>query len=186
MEMQVRDRIPALTTILTLVSLALVVGAVRGYVPTAVLPRAPDVVLDAIPTVNAAISALAIVVILSGLRAIKRGNVDRHRRLMLTGFGLFLAFLVLYLYRVSLVGPTHFAGPAWAERYLYLPILVVHMGLAIVCLPLLYYVLLLAYSHPVAELPATNHPRVGRIAAVLWLVSFALGIVVYLLLYVVY
>jgi putative membrane protein len=93
---------------------------------------------------------------------------------------------VLYLYRVSLVGPTHFAGPAWAERYLYLPILVVHMGLAIVCLPLLYYVLLLAYSHPVAELPATNHPRVGRVAAVLWLVSFALGIVVYLLLYVVY
>lgn len=186
MERQVRGRVPELTTLLTLASLALVVGAVRGYVPAAVLPRAPDVVLDAIPAVNAGISALAIVVVLAGLRAIRRGDVERHRRLMLAGFGLFLAFLVLYLYRVSLLGPTHFAGPAWAETYLYLPILVVHMGLAIVCLPLLYYVLLLAYSHPVAELSGTNHPRVGRVAAVLWLISFALGIVVYLLLYVAY
>lgn len=186
METHVRDRVPALTAILTLVSLALVVGAVRGYVPADLLPRAPDVVLGAIPAVNALISAVAIVVILAGLLAIRERNVDRHRRLMLAGFVLFLAFLVLYLYRVSLVGPTHFAGPGWVETYVYLPILVVHMGLAIVCLPLLYYVLLLAYSHPVAELSRTNHPRVGGVAAVLWLVSFTLGIVVYLLLYVAY
>lgn len=186
MERQVRDRIPLLTTILTLVSLALVVSAVRGYVPSDVLPPAPEFVLQAIPTVNAALSAVAIVTILVGVRAIRNRNVERHRRLMLTAFGLFVAFLGLYLYRVSLLGPAHFAGPAWVETYLYLPILVVHMGLAIVCLPLLYYVLLLAYSYPVSELPDTDHPRVGRVAAVLWLISFTLGTVVYLLLYVVY
>lgn len=186
MERQVRERIPLLTAILTLVSLALVVGAVRGYVPSDVLPRAPGFVIEAIPPVNAAISAVAIVAILAGVRAIRNQNVECHRRLMLSAFGLFVAFLVLYLYRVSLVGPTHFAGPAWVGTYLYLPILVVHMGLAIVCLPLLYYVLLLAYSYPVSELPETDHPRVGRVAAVLWLISFTLGIVVYLLLYVVY
>lgn len=186
MEAHVRERVPALTAVLTLVSLALVVGAVRGYVPAGVLPRAPDVVLEAIPTVNAVVSAVAIVVILAGLRAIRERNVERHRRLMLTGFVLFVTFLVLYLYRVSLVGPTHFGGPGWVETYLYLPVLVVHMGLAIVCLPLLYYVLLLAYSYPVAELSGTAHPRVGGVAAVLWLVSFTLGIFVYLLLYVVY
>lgn len=186
METHVRERVPALTAILTLVSLALVVGAVRGYVPAGILPRAPEVVLAAIPTVNAVISAVAIVVILAGLRAIRERNVDRHRRLMLAGFALFVAFLVLYLYRVSLHGPTHFTGPGWVETYLYLPILVVHMGLAIVCLPLLYYVLLLAYSYPVSELSQSSHPRVGGVAAVLWLISFTLGIVVYLLLYVVY
>ena len=186
MQEQVRRRIPSLTAILTAVSLALVVSAVRGYVPDGVLPRAPDPILGAIPAVNAAISLLAIVVILAGVRAIRRRDVSRHRRLMLTAFGLFVTFLVLYLYRVSLAGPTHFAGPGWVETFVYLPILVVHMGLAIVCLPLLYYVLLLAYSYPVAELPRTNHPRVGRVAAVLWLVSCALGIVVYLLLYVLY
>lgn len=186
MEKHVRERVPALTTVLTLVSLALVVGAVRGYVPSELLPRAPNLVLEAIPAANALISAVAIVVIVAGLRAIRRGDIERHRRLMLTGFGLFVTFLALYLYRVSLLGPTHFAGPGWVETYLYLPVLVVHMGLAIVCLPLLYYVLLLAYSYPVADLAGTNHPRIGRVAAALWLVSFALGIVVYLLLYVVY
>lgn len=186
MERQVRERIPVFTAILTFVSLALVVGAVRGYVPSDVLPRAPGVVLDAIPTANAVISGVAIAAILAGVRAVRNRNVERHRRLMLSAFGLFLTFLVLYLYRVSLLGPTHFAGPGWVETYLYLPILVVHMGLAIICLPLLYYVLLLAFSYPVSELPDTEHPRVGRVAAVLWLISFALGIVIYLLLYVVY
>ena len=186
MQRQVRERVPSLTALLTAVSLALVVGAVRGYVPDGVLPRAPDAVLAAIPPVNAAISVVAIVVVLSGLRAVRRGDVASHRRRMLGAFGLFLAFLVLYLYRVALVGPTHFAGPGWVETVVYLPILVVHMGLAIVCLPLLYYVLLLAYSYPVGELAGTNHPRVGRVAAALWLISFALGVVVFLLLYVVY
>jgi len=38
----------------------------------------------------------------------------------------------------------------------------------------------------VSELPHTDHPRAGKVAAGLWLVSFTLGIVVYLMLYVVY
>lgn len=183
MERQVRERVPALTAVLTIVSLALVIGAVRGYVPAGVLPRASDPILAAIPTINAAISTVAIVTILVGLRAIRRGAVRRHRRLMLASFGLFVAFLVLYLYRISLVGPTHFSGPAWVESYVYLPILVVHMGLAMVSIPLVYYVLLLAYGHPIGELGETRHPTVGRVAVALWLVSFAMGVVVYLLLY---
>ena len=99
---------------------------------------------------------------------------------------LFVAFLVLYLYRVSLVGPAPFPGPDSVYQFVYLPVLAIHILLAIVCIPLLYYVLLLALTHDVAELPATNHPRVGRVAASLWQISFALGIVVYLLLYAVY
>ena len=61
-----------------------------------------------------------------------------------------------------------------------------HIGLAIVCVPLLYYVFLLALTHPVGDLPNTLHRRVGRVAASLWLVSFTLGTVVYLMLYVVW
>jgi putative membrane protein len=181
-----RDHVLAITGILTLVSLTLVVSAVRGFIPPGLLPRAPGAVLAAIPTVNAALSVAAIGTILGGVRAIRAGDIDRHRRLMLASAALFALFLLLYLYRVSLVGPTHFAGPGWVETYLYLPVLVVHMGLAIICLPLVYYVLVLAYGYPIERLPATRHPQVGRVAAGLWLVSFALGIVVYLLLYVVF
>jgi putative membrane protein len=179
----VRERVPALTGVLTVLSLVLVFGAVGGAIPSTALPRAPESVIEAIPTVNAVISAAAIGTIVAGVRAIRRGNVERHRRLMVTTFGLFVAFLVLYLYRVTLVGPTEFGGPAVVETYVYFPLLAVHIFLAIVAIPAVYYTLLLAVSHPVSELRETNHPRAGKVAATLWLVSFTLGIVVYAMLY---
>lgn len=186
MELQARDRVPELTGLLTIVSLALVFGAVLGIIPERLLPRAPDGVIAAIPHVNAVLSVAAIGTILTGWRAIRAGNVTRHRRAMLTALVLFGTFLALYLYRVSLEGPTSFPGPTTVEQYVYYPVLAIHILLAIVCIPLLYYVVLLAVTHPVSDLPDTRHPRIGRIAASLWLISFALGVVVYLMLYVLY
>ena len=46
--------------------------------------------------------------------------------------------------------------------------------------------LTLAATRPIADLFDTAHKRIGRVAAALWLVSFALGVVVYVLLYLVY
>jgi len=183
MEDRVRDRVPELTGLLTVVSLALVFGAVLGAVPRRLLPRAPDGVLSVIPTVNALVSVLAIATIALGWYWIRQRRVDRHRRAMLVATGLFVTFLVLYLYRIVLVGPTEFAGPAAVRRFVYLPVLAVHVLLAIVSIPLVYYVLLLALTRTPGELRDTNHPRVGRVAASLWLVSFSLGLVVYVLLY---
>ena len=182
MQRSIRQHVPAIAALLSLVSLALVFGAVLGAIPRSMLPRSPRL-LGVIPHLNAAISATAIGVIAVGLRAIRRHDVARHRRAMLSGLGLFAAFLVLYLYRVSILGPSHFDGPAWIETYLYLPILGIHVLLAIVCVPLLYYVVLLALTRPVAAIPDSPHPRVGRVTAALWLASFALGLVVYAMLY---
>lgn len=176
------ERVPAVTALLSAVSIAIVFAAAGGFVPASVVPAAPQWVLGAIPTVNVLISAAAIVTILRGWRAIRGDRVDTHRRAMITAVGLFAAFLTLYLYRlVATGGAAGFEGPPAVFQYVYLPILVGHIGLAIVCIPLLYYALGLALSHPVAALRATPHPRVGRVAAALWLTSFALGIVVYLL-----
>lgn len=186
MELQARNHVPALTGLLTAVSLALVFGAVLGVIPASALPRAPHWFVAAIPHVNAAVSVLAIATIGSGWYSIRRGRVARHRAAMLAGLVLFATFLVLYLYRVSVEGPTAFPGPAAVRRFVYLPVLAIHMTLAVVCIPLLYYVLLLALTRPVSDLPRTNHPRVGRVAASLWLVSFTLGTVVYSMLYILY
>ena len=142
--------------------------------------------LAAIPHVNAVVSLAAIGTIGAGWRFIRRGEVGKHRTMMLTSLVLFVTFLVLYLYKVTPTGPAPFPGPDLVYRFAYLPLLAIHIGLAILCVPLLYYVLLLALTHPVAELPKMNHRKVGRVAASLWLVSFALGIVVYALLYLVY
>ncbi|WP_306052209.1 DUF420 domain-containing protein [Natronococcus wangiae] len=187
MEYVPREHIRPLTVLLSVVSLAVVFAAAGGRVPQSTVPVAPRWVLDLIPHVNVAISAIAIGTIALGWRAIRRGRIDRHRVAMLASFGLFATFLALYLYRlVATGGPQEFPGPASVEQFVYLPVLAVHIFLAIVCIPLLYYVLLLAGAYPLEELPRTNHARVGRIAASLWLISFTLGIVVYLLLHVAY
>ncbi|WP_123620801.1 DUF420 domain-containing protein [Halorubrum sp. CSM-61] len=178
-----RENVPFLTGLLSAVALALVFGAVGGAIPSGVLPRASDAVLAALPHLNAAISAGAIVTILLGWRAIARGNVGRHRALMLSSFGLFVAFLASYLYRLILVGTVEFPGPETVYTYVYLPFLAIHVLFAIVCIPFVFYALLLAATRPYQELYHTRHAQVGSVAAVLWLVSFAMGIGVYLMLY---
>jgi len=178
------ENVPAATAALTVVSLALVFGAVLGALPA--LPRAPDPLLAAIPHVNAVLSLVAIGTIAAGWRWIRRGEVRKHRAAMVTALALFAVFLALYLYRVSLEGPTPFTGPETVKTFVYLPVLAVHVLLAIVCIPLLYYVVLLGLTRPVREIHGTNHARVGRVAASLWLLSFTLGVAVYAMLYVVF
>lgn len=182
----VRDNVPAVAGGLTILSLALVFGAVLGAIPSAYLPRAPDAVLSAIPHVNAGISLVAIGLILNGWRWVRQGRIQPHRNAMIASTGLFAVFLVLYLYKVVLEGPAAFPGPSPVYTSVYLPLLAIHISLAVVCIPLLYYVLLVGLTHPINQIPGTLHPRIGRIAAPLWLVSFGLGFAVYLLLYHVY
>ncbi|WP_459191388.1 DUF420 domain-containing protein [Halosimplex sp. J119] len=184
--MNVREHVPAVSGLLSIAALALVFAAALQAIPPALLPRAPDAVLHAIPHVNAVVSATAIGTILVGWRAIRRGNVARHRAAMLATTTLFAAFLTAYLYRVALEGPTKFSGPPLVENVVYPAVLGIHVLLAIVCVPLVIYVLLLAVTHTVQQLRETPHQRVGRVAAALWLISFALGVVVYLMLYVLF
>ncbi|QSW99587.1 DUF420 domain-containing protein [Haloterrigena alkaliphila] len=187
MEHVPRERVTLLTAVLSVVSLAIVFAAAGGRIPQSTVPAAPEWILDAIPLLNALISATAIGTITVGWRAIRRGDVDRHRAAMVASFVLFAAFLTFYLYRlVAMGGPQPFPGPDAIRQFVYLPILAVHIFLAIVCVPLVYYALLLAGAYPVSELRRTAHARVGRVAASLWLISFSLGIVVYVLLHVVY
>lgn len=186
MEQYARDHVVGITGLFSAVALALVFSATLGAIPETVLPPASETLFAAIPHLNAGLSLLAIGTIVVGWRAIRRGELDRHRRMMLATTGLFAGFLVLYLYRVAHLGPAPFPGPSSVETYVYLPTLAIHVLLAVVTVPLVIYVLLLAVTHPVAALPETNHPSVGRVAAALWLVSFTLGVVVYLLLHVVY
>lgn len=187
MQQQVRAHVPALTGVLTAVSLAFVFGAALGYVPSGLVPSAPQWVVTTIPHLNAVISLTAITTISMGWYWIRRGQVGKHRLAMVASTTLFAGFLVLYLYRLILLGgPEPFPGPETVYQFVYLPLLGVHILLAVVCIPLVYYVLLLAFSYPTSELGRTHHPTVGRVAASLWLISFSLGIVVYTLLHVVY
>lgn len=178
-----RKHTVAVAALLSAVALALVFAVALELVPGGSLPRPPQSVLAAVPHVNAVLSLIAIGTISVGVRFARRAEYGRHRVAMLASTVLFATFLLLYLYRVAILGPTEFSGPAAVERLLYLPVLAIHVTLAVVCVPLVIYVLTLAATRPLADLFDTRHARVGRIAASLWVVSFALGTVVYALLY---
>ncbi|MDS0258940.1 DUF420 domain-containing protein [Haloarcula sp. S1CR25-12] len=180
---QVRHRVPEFAGLLTAVSFAIVLVVIAGAVPPALFPRAPPAVMNAIPHAIAGVSALAIGTILAGLRAIRAGNVERHRNLMVASFALFGLFLTVDFYRLAVVGPTAFAGPAVVETYVYLPLLVGHAVLALSTFPAVYYAFLLGLANPVAALPATDHARAGRVAATLWLLTFGTGLVIYVMLH---
>jgi putative membrane protein len=167
-------------------TLAIVVYAVLGYAlsgrPPAQLPPALARFVECAPHLIAVINAAALFFLLSGWRAIRRGEVPVHRKYMLGAAVLISAFLVLYVSRVALGGTKSFAGPAAVRAYLYLPMLVVHILLSVVSVPLVIYNLLVGLTRPADSVGDTAHPRIGRCAVALWSVSLLLGIGVYVLL----
>jgi len=167
------------TTVLSLIGYALVVGTFAG-----VLPIFPDlsnetviVLSDAIAVVN----ATALVTILAGVRFIRRDEVRKHRAAMLTAFALILLFLVMYLLKVG--GGFEKAilteGPV---RWAYLVMLAIHILLSAVSVPVVVHAVVLGLTHTPSELRDTSHARVGRIAVAAWTLSLLLGLVTYVML----
>jgi len=90
-------------------------------------------VISALPHVNAALNALATVLLVAGYVQIKRRQEAAHKWTMLACFGVSIAFLASYLtYHFNIPGgskrfPTY---PPDAVRYAYYAILVSHVLLA--------------------------------------------------------
>lgn len=172
---------------LSLTLSALVVGLIalagQDALPDVLVPPAPPAVVEAIPHVNAALVLLGLASLLLGYRAIKRGDVQRHERFMATSSTVFFLFLALYLVRLSNHGLTPFPGNQAAHDLVYQPFLLLHMALAVISVPLVLYALTIALTRDAAGIRRSMHPRVGRIAAPLWGVSYFFGFLVYLLLH---
>ncbi|MDR7486217.1 MAG: DUF420 domain-containing protein [Armatimonadota bacterium] len=178
------------TVVLATAAITLAAYGLLGYVllrrPPAEVAPAVRQMLAALPTLIAVVNAAALACLLAGWKAVRTGRIPAHRRYMLAAVGLISAFLVLYVTRVALGGIKAFPGPPEVRRYVYLPALAVHVALSIVTVPPVVFNVLTGLTRPAVEVPATAHPRVGRIAVSLWSISLALGILVYLMLNVFY
>ncbi|SFS03602.1 putative membrane protein [Halomicrobium zhouii] len=166
------------TTVLSLIGYALVVGTFARIFPFPELSNETVIVLsDAIAVVN----ATALITILAGVRYIRRDAVRKHRTAMLTAFGLILLFLVMYLLKVG--GGFEKAilveGPV---RWAYLVMLAIHILLSAISVPVVIHAVVLGLTHTPSELRDTSHARVGRIAVVAWTLSLFLGLVTYVML----
>src|SRR3990172_13114477 len=78
---------------------------------------------------NAALNAVATLLLVAGLLLIKRGQVTAHKRTMLTAFAVSTVFLGCYLWYHYQVGSVEFTHPG-VVRYVYLAILASHVLLA--------------------------------------------------------
>lgn len=132
---------------------------------------------EGLPAWNAALNATAATLLLLGLRAIRDGDRERHRALMVGAVGVSALFLVSYLARVALTGTHRFPvdGPL---RWLYLAILLSHTVLAVAAAPMALRTLFLGLKGRFAD-----HRALARWTFPVWLYVSVTGVLVYLLLY---
>jgi len=179
----VREHRLGITVLLTVVAYAVVFGTFLKYIPYPTIGKGTVELLSEVIT---SLNALSLLALSAGWYAVRRGNLRRHRQAMLSGVGIILVFLLVYLEKVGGGGIKEFVGPTWVKTFVYFPLLGIHELLSMVAVPLVIYTLLLAATHSIAELPSTRHPQVGKLAASTWILSLALGIVTFLLLNVVF
>jgi protein SCO1/2/putative membrane protein len=127
--------------------------------------------------VNATLNGTAAVLLLWGRYLISRKQVNAHRKVMITAFGVSVAFLICYLVYHAQVGSVPFPkhGPI---RAVYFTILISHTLLA-VTVPVLAILTLRRALRREFE----KHRRLARWTFPIWLYVSVTGVIVYLMLY---
>ncbi len=142
---------------------------------------------------NAALNALAAVLLVVGFVLIKRGQQQAHGRVMIAAFVVSCAFLISYLtyhYMVMHVSFTH----EGMVRYVYYTILLTHVVLAMtvpfLALTTITFALLGTGVRGAADLPAetrerflARHRQLARWTLPIWLYVSVTGVIVYVMLY---
>ncbi len=143
---------------------------------------APDWVTT-LPAINAALNALATVLLVSGYIQIRRGNRQAHKKIMLTAFATSIVFLACYLvYHFAL---KHYTGSSSKPfpgvgtiRSVYLTILVTHVILA-AAVPVLASMTI----YRALKADWVRHRRIARITFPIWVYVSVTGVVIYFMVY---
>jgi putative membrane protein len=132
---------------------------------------------EVLPPVNATLNGTSALLVLLGWRAIRAGERERHRALMLAAFASSVLFLAGYLTRIALTGTHAFPGGG-ALRAVYLAVLASHTVLAAAAGPMVLRTLFLA-----ARERFPDHRRIARFTFPIWMYVSVTGVAVYVMLY---
>jgi putative membrane protein len=130
-----------------------------------------------LPALNATLNGTSAVLLTTGYVLIRNGRKDAHRAVMLTAFGVSIAFLISYLVYHSQVGSVHYPHEG-ALRTIYLTILATHTVLA-ATVPVLAILTL----RRALKGEFQRHRKLARWTLPIWLYVSVTGVVVYLMLY---
>lgn len=155
------------------VAVLLVVVVLYNFAP----PRQPDFDILIFPKVNAVLNSLVSLCLVLGLYFIKKKDIKRHKRSMLTAFVLSSIFLVSYVIYHSFGQETKYDGEG-VLRYVYFFILITHIILAAGVLPFILFTFYRALNTDFVK-----HKKIARITYPIWLYVAVTGVLVYLMLY---
>lgn len=140
-------------------------------------------------TANAMINFVVTLLLIAGFIAVKKGNYQLHKKIMMSAMILSVIFLVSYIAHHLFAGETKFGdidhngivsdeekANGGSLRTIYYIILATHIPLAGIILP---FILFTAYRALVAEWPA--HKKLARITWPIWLYVAITGVLVYLM-----
>ncbi len=130
-----------------------------------------------LPALNAILNTVSAALLVWGWVLIRRGEPQKHRRVMLAAFTTSVLFLASYLVYHAQVGSVRFQG-AGAIRAVYLSILLTHTVLAAAVAPMALLTLARALKGRF-----DRHRALARWTLPLWLYVSVTGVVVYLMLY---
>jgi putative membrane protein len=136
--------------------------------------------LQSLPYICEACMLMSCLSMIIGWVQIRRQHRVAHKRWMLTSIGFAAAFFILYAVKTVFVGDTTFAGPN-ALRVPYQVFLQMHSVLATVAAIMGIVTLRFGFKKLTAK-----HGKVGKWAAITWMVTTMSGLAVFSLLYVIY
>lgn len=132
-----------------------------------------------LPAVNAGLNAAAAVLLVVGRRLARRGEVEAHRRVMLSAFGVSSVFLVSYvLHKASRDFENTTFHATGAIKVAYLGMLASHVVLAMT-VPVLAVALIALGLRDRRE----AHRRLARWAWPVWMYVSLTGVLIYVVLY---
>lgn len=138
-------------------------------------------IIPVLPHINASLNALATILLVAAFVLIKRRQEQAHKWVMLACFGVSAVFLACYLaYHFSIrSGSKPFpSGEYPTAAYVYYPILISHILLAITVPFLAIATIYLGLADK-----RKGHIRLARWTFPIWLYVSVTGVIVYLMLY---
>ena len=151
------------------IAIPLVVAALFGIKIPNVEP------LTFLPPIYASINAFTALILVLAFMAIRRKNIQLHKKLMKTAIVLSALFLGMYVAYHMTSDSTKFGGEG-AIKYLYYFILITHILMSIIVIPFVLITYIRAITNNIER-----HKKIARITFPLWLYVAISGVLVYIM-----
>jgi len=152
-----------------------VVVTLLRYIPNPELSEGTLKSLYVLPLINAILNGSTFLLLIAALGAIKKKNIERHKKLVSTAMIFSGLFLVSYILFHGILPETPYGGEGTIKTVYYI-ILVTHILLSAIIVPLAFT----AYSHWQAS-RICLHLQIVKIVFTVWLYVTITGVIVYIM-----